>query len=664
MELNILEVILCVFFMTLVITVICRKLRLSVILGYLVVGALVGPHALNWAHNSHFARDLAEFGIVFLMFTVGLEFSLPKLFSLKIPVFVIGGLQVLLTILITYGVGVFLGMTTLSALVVGSIAAMSSTAIVIKQLSDQMELHSPHGLNAVGILLFQDLAVIPLIILIASLSDGSQENLSFVLLWALGKGILAILLIFLTGRWLLRPLFQLIAKTRAIELFTLTVLLVTLTAAWLTNLLGLSYALGAFLAGLMLAETEFRHQIEIEIRPFRDILLGLFFITIGMLTDVSHWDDTWMWILLLVIALIMGKFLLITIISRLTGTPLSESCRTGLVLAQGGEFGFALLTLALNNNILPPDYDQVILAALLISIALAPIITRYNQLITAFLLPKETSLNLEENKQKITTMVKPLKKHVIICGYGRVGQHIARLLDKIHIPYIGLDLDAELVHFASLAGDKILYGDPSHPGILQAAGLDTAKIIVISFSDLKTATKIISIIKQSHPKLPILVRCRDEFELKQLKSFGAKYIIAELFEASLTISHQLLTLLGIPPTEVHALIQEGRSKDYDMLQRVFTGSYEETTIEENHPFAQQKQLRPILISEDAFATGKKIKELPFNPSEIELIGIRRGESKFIKPEAHTKLQANDIIIVYGPISSLEKIETMLVDGVE
>jgi CPA2 family monovalent cation:H+ antiporter-2 len=660
MGLSILEIILCVFFMALAITLICRKLRLSVILGYLVVGALVGPHALNWAHNSEYTRDLAEFGIVFLMFTVGLEFSLPKLFSLKFPVFVMGGFQVLLTILITFFAGKCFGMTTLSALVLGSIAAMSSTAIVIKQLNDQMELHTQHGLNAVGILLFQDLAVIPLIILIASLSDGSQEHLSTILLWALGKGVLAILLIFLTGRWLLRPLFRIIAKTRAIELFTLTVLLVTLTAAWLTNFLGLSYALGAFLAGLMLAETEFRHQIEIEIRPFRDILLGLFFITIGMLTDISHWDDTWEWILLLVVGLVIGKSILITLICRLTGNKLSESFRTGLVLAQGGEFVFALLTLELNNHILPPDYDQVILAALLISIALAPIITRYNQTIAAFFLPKEIKYDMEESKNKISMMVKPLKKHVIICGYGRVGQHIARLLDKIHIPYVGLDLDAELVHFASLAGDKVLYGDPSHPGILQAAGLDTAKVLVISFDDLKTATKVLGIVKHVRPQLPILVRCRDEFELKQLKNVGAKYIIAELFEASLTISHQLLTLLNIPSTQIHDLIQEGRSKDYDMLQRIFTGHYEDKPFD--YGLEEQKQLRPILISKESYASGKTIKKLKLNIPKIELMAIRRGESKFLKPKPDTILEENDILIVYGPLAALEKIERYLMDG--
>jgi len=337
------------------------------------------------------------------------------------------------------------------------------------------------------------------------------------------------------------------------------------------------------------------------------------------------------------------------------------------VLAQGGEFGFALFTLALNNTILPSDYDQVILAALLISIALAPIITRYNQAIASFFLPKEIKYDMEESKKKISLMVKPLKKHVIICGYGRVGQHIARLLDKIHIPFIGLDLDAELVHFASLAGDRVLYGDPSHPGILQAAGLETAKVLVISFDDLKTAIKVLGIVKHIRPQLPILVRCRDEFELKQLKNVGAKYIIAELFEASLTISHQLLTLLNIPSTQIHDLIQEGRSKDYDMLQRIFTGTYDEKPYEKSfdHTFVfdEQKQLRPILISADAYAAGKPIKKLGLNIPNVELRTIRRGDSKFLKPKPDTVLEVNDILIIYGPLTLLERIENHLLDGV-
>ena len=410
-----------------------------------------------------------------------------------------------------------LGMSLLAALVTGSIVSMSSTALVVKQLNDQFELQSPHGLNAVGILLFQDLAVIPIIILISSLTKESHQALAVTLLWAVLKGILAIGLIFILGRWLLKPLFHFITKSRTIELFTLTVLLVTLTAAWITQSLGLSYALGAFLAGMMLAETQYRHQIEIEIRPFRDILLALFFITIGMLTNIATWAGTWSWILLLLSALVLGKMLLIIALSRFAGSYFSTAARTGIVLAQGGEFGFAILNLAMDNDILPLDYQQVILAALLLSIAISPLLIRFNKQIADFLLPKSTDISDSTSQHEILEHAKKMHNHVIICGYGRVGQHIARLLDKIHFPYVGVDFDSELVQRASLAGDDVIYGDATHPGMLNAAGIAHAKVLLISLSDHRAAIRILSLARQRYPSLPILVRCRDKMEFNQFK---------------------------------------------------------------------------------------------------------------------------------------------------
>jgi CPA2 family monovalent cation:H+ antiporter-2 len=660
MELNILEIVLCVLFFALVVTSCFRKLRLSIILGYLLAGALVGPNGLGLAQNSSYAKDLAEFGIVFLMFTIGLEFSLPQLFALRYPVFIIGTLQVLLTIIATTMAGIFLGLTNLSALAIASIVAMSSTAIVVKQLNDQAELHSPHGLNAIGILLFQDLAVIPIIILIAELGSHNHANLSITLLTALLKGCLAILLIFFLGRWLLRPLFRIISKIRAAELFTLAVLLVTLTSAWLTNLLGLSYALGAFLAGLMLAETEFRHQIEVEIRPFRDILLGLFFMTIGMLADVHSWYQTWPWILLLVIALIIGKMALITIITRLSGNNWSVASRTGIVLAQGGEFGFAILTLALSKGILPPDYGQVVLAALLISIAIAPILIRFNQKSTVLFYRKKSRALEKPCKEKISSMTKKLKQHVIICGYGRVGQHIARVLDKVKFPYVCLDLDSELVRYASMAGENVIYGDPTHPGILSAANLDDAKILVISFNDLRSSIIILNMLRKSHPNLPKLVRCTDEFELKQLKGCGATHVIAEIFEASLAFSDHLLRLIDISTSQISQVMEEVRSKDYDLLQRVFAGSHIETMAED---LSQHKQIKPLLLREGAYAINKKAKNLGLKETGVELIAVRRGNKKFFKLTHNSvKLHVNDILVIYGFPAAIEEAETKILGG--
>jgi CPA2 family monovalent cation:H+ antiporter-2 len=650
--------ILSVFFMALLVTVVFRQLKLPVILGYLLVGALLGPHAFGIVPDTYYIKELAEFGIVLLMFTVGLEFSLPKLFALKFSVFAIGGLQVILSITLVALISMHFGVLPLPAIVIGSIAAMSSTAIVVKQLQDQFELYTPYGMNAIGILLFQDLAVIPFIILIPSLATGSDTPVVMTLIWALIKGLIAILLIFTVGRWLLRPLFHLISKTRAIELFTLAVLLVTLTSAWLTHTLGLSFALGAFLAGIMLAETEFRHQIEVEIRPFRDILLGLFFITIGMLTNISTWHQTWEWILLMLGAIVLGKIFLVTIISRLVGNDKIVSFRTGLIVAQGSEFGFALLTLALSENVLPPDYGQVILAALIISIIISPFLIYFNKHIATFLLP---SLKRKKDILKQETISKHAKKmqhHVIICGYGRVGQHIALILDKINYPYVGIDLDAQLVQNATLAGNNVIYGDPTHPAILKKAGIDHAEVLVISFNDLRSTIKILNMVRHTHPHTPTLVRCRDEIEIKQLRNLGATEIIAEIFEESLTLSHHLLHLLNLPAHKVMALISEARHQDYDLLSKVFASSYDESAIDG----ALNEELMPIVIPEGAFAVNKSISDLDLDKDVIEIVALRRGQEKYLKPHGNLKILSNDILILHGNSIDLEKAERRILEG--
>lgn len=658
MSFGILESILCVLLGALTISALFKRFKLPLVLGYFLVGVLMGPNALGLIPDLHEIQDIAEFGIVFLMFAIGLEFSQAKLFALKKAVFIIGGLQVLLSVLLTTGIGILLGMSLLSALVVGGIVAMSSTAIVVKQLKDQSELHTSHGLNAVGILLFQDLAVIPFIILIVGLSAKSQSSLAEIFLWALAKGVFAILLISFVGRWLLKPIFMLITRTRAAELFTLTVLLITLMAAWLTNVLGLSYALGAFLAGIMLSETEFRHQIEIEIRPFRDILLGLFFISIGMLADITQWDDYWVWIGLLLVALTVGKMLLIVLISRLTGSHRPTAIRTGLVLAQGGEFGFAILTLALAHNMLPEEYGQVILAALLISIATSPLLIYSNKKIAGWCCNRATHINDDLVQQDIFATTKGLKDHIIICGYGRVGQHVARVLDKAKFPYVGLDVDAELIKRANLAGEYAIYGDASHPGILKAAGLARAKALVISFDNLSPAIRVLALARRAHRNLPILVRCKDQDELMQLKKYGATKIVAEIFEESLTLSQYLLQEIQVPVKEVSALMAEVRNKDYDFLRRVFSGSFSD----ENGESFLHENLMPIWLPEEAYAVGRRLGDFDFESVGVEVIAVRRGKAKPLKPYLALKLQANDIVIVYGASASVDEAERLLLEG--
>lgn len=391
MQFNIVEGFLIILFSALLITVIFQHLKIPIILGYVIAGTLVGPQVFGWFTNTDTIKNLAEFGVVLLMFTVGLEFSLKKLFSMRYVVFVLGGSQVLVSILLTMTLGIIFKMPVISALVVGCVVALSSTAIVIKQLSEQDELDTMHGNIAIGILLFQDLAVIPMLVFIASTAAPTTHLLSKILFAALFKGIIATIVILVVGQWLLRPLFRMIEKTETIELFTLSALFVAVGFAWFTNFLGLSYALGAFLAGIMLAECEHKNKIKNEIRPFRDLLLALFFISIGMLVNITLWAESWFWILLLTIGLMVAKSLLIMVLTKLSKYNLETSIKTGLILGQGGEFGFAIMSLALINHLLPAEWAQSVLAALLISFAFAPLMIRYNAFFTKLLIQEKKS---------------------------------------------------------------------------------------------------------------------------------------------------------------------------------------------------------------------------------------------------------------------------------
>ena len=405
-----------------------RRFRLPPILGYLFVGMIIGPGGLGIIPSFEDLTLLAEFGVVFLMFTIGLEFSLTRLLTMKRALLGLGGIQVLVcTIVATLG-GIYFGLSPETAFVAGGALALSSTAVVAKQLTEQHELHTVHGRLSISILLFQDLAAVFFLIIIPALAGEGEATLVTPILWALLKGVGVCVVLALAGLWLLRPLFHEVARAHSAELFMLAILLVALSAAWITHQLQLSMALGAFLAGLMLGETEFRHQVEIDIRPFRDVLLGLFFITIGALFKLSSFPKHWHWVLLLLAALIAIKTLLIMGLTKLVSRVSAQKAfRTGLILAQGGEFGFVVLTVGINNRLIDPEQSQIVIAAVVLSIIVAPILIRYNKSIANFLIPTTPLQSAEEpNPYQLETHTAPLKDHVIICGFGRVGQILTR----------------------------------------------------------------------------------------------------------------------------------------------------------------------------------------------------------------------------------------------
>ncbi|GMR21265.1 MAG: monovalent cation:proton antiporter family protein [Gammaproteobacteria bacterium] len=655
MDYSYLSDILILFTAAVAVVVVLLRLRLPPILGYLFVGVLMGPYGFALIANTEHTRAFAEFGVVFLLFTIGLEFSLPLLIRMKGSVLGLGASQVLLSTAITAAVSMYLGMSLESAVVLGGVVAMSSTALVTRQLTDQVELHSRHGRNAMGILLFQDIMVVPFLILVANLSNVTGDTHALTLVDALAKGVLALLVILALGRWVLRPLFRGVARFRSTEVFTLTALLVILGAAWITQQLGLSLALGAFIAGMMLGETEFRHQVEAEIRPFRDVLLGLFFITIGMLLNVQLLPEVWAWVLLLLTALILIKMLLVTGLCHLAGWNNAVALRTGLVLAHGGEFGFAILAMALSANIIRPEYGQVVLAALLISMVLAPLAIRFNGRLAAMILPSGSKISRATIREQVAGTVHGLSGHVIICGYGRVGQNIARFLEDEGINFIAMDLDPVLVQNAVKAKEPVTYGDAASLELLEAAGLRQAAALVISLNDVSTSLKILHNVRHSNTELPILVRTADDSQLERLQEAGATEVIPETMESSLMMASHLLIMLKVPVSRVFNKIRRIRNDRYALLRRLFPG--EETAVVT--PGDDMEQLQAIELPENAWPVQCRIADLGLENLGITITAMHRQGHRILNPAADTVLLAGDVLILYGAPSSLEQAETVL-----
>lgn len=636
-----------------------RRLKLPPILAYLFIGIVVGPHGLQWIPDTADTRFLAEFGVVFLLFTIGLEFSLPKLIAMKRAVLGLGGAQVLLSTLLAGVIAWALGVSWEGALIVGGILALSSTAIVIKQLTEQLEINSRHGHNAVGVLLFQDLAVIPFLILIPILAeDGGGWNLGpFVI--ALAKGAAIFIGMLAAGHWLLRPLFREIAAARSAELFVLTVLMVSLTAAWATHLAGLSLALGGFVAGAMLGETEFRHQVETDIRPFRDVFLGLFFITIGMLLNLRDLLALWPWILLTLLGVVIAKTLLISLLCRAFGHEAGVSLRTGLVLAQGGEFGFALLALAIGAQLFEYRTGQIVLAAILLSMALAPLLIRYNGHAAKYLFTKSYIRNRQHLEDDIKRKVRGLHDHVVICGYGRIGQNIGHFLEHEGFPYTALDLDPHRVREARAAGESVFYGDATHPEILHAAGIERAQALVISFDDSHAALKLLARIREEYPELPVLVRSRDDSHLEQLQELGATEVVPETLEGSLMLASHLLYLLNVPVSTIVRRVRDVRSDRYRLLRGFFPG---EEAIPIEASGQQRERLHAVTLPPGAAAVGKSIAELGLEQCSVTITAVRHEGVRSVRPTPELILSNNDVLVMYGTPQDLERAETRLLKG--
>ncbi len=654
---NLLQGILLLLVMSVAAVAAFRTFKLPPILGYLLVGAISSEHALGWLPENHSIEFMGEVGVVFLLFAIGLEFSVRQFMAMRGTVLGLGGMQMILSSLAGFGLLYSFGVGWKGAVIAAGAMALSSTAIVVKQLSDQGEMHVRHGQLALGILLFQDIAVVPFLIVIPLLGNAaSAESTSALLLGVqAGGNLLVLTLMVMTAHYVLRPLFHLVANMQSIELFNITVLLVALTAAWVTQSLGMSLALGAFLAGMMLSETEYKHQIETEIRPFRDILMGLFFITVGAKLNLSVLPDLWLPIFLLLLGLTLGKAIVVASLVRLSGAGAGVSVRTGLVLAQGGEFGFALLSLALSNSLLTDNEVQAALAAVVISMAIAPLIIRSNDKVTRKLLSDSYLKQRYKDAHAFSREVKEVENHVLICGYRRIGQGLARLLQEQGIPYLALELDSKIVRDAWEAGESVYYADARRTEILVAAGISRARMVVITVSDVEAAKRITESARKKNKQIPIVVRARDDTHMGALVTLGATEVLPESLEASVMVATRVLEKLNLPNEEIDQVVGRIRAEGYRELKSFFHGAAAKASA----PTKGETFLHTVVLQEHDKSVGMKIADLKLDSLGITIQSLKRGDIRGEQPSPEMTLLAEDTLVLAGKQDRFKEAEKRL-----
>lgn len=633
-----------------------RHLHLPAILAYLVTGMLVGEHGFAWAHNHVDYDHFAELGIVFLLFTLGLEFSVPKLLAMRHLVLSVGSLQVGISLTIFILISLALGQTFASSLVIGGVLALSSTAIVIKQLSETGAMKRKSGQVSVAVLLFQDVAVVPLLIIIPMFAMDSDTSMGLALLIALVKGVFVVGVLLLVGKWVLPRLFNVIAQVRTDELFVLTTLLVTLLASALTLWFGLSMALGAFLAGMMLGESQYKHQLEADIRPYRDILLGLFFVTVGMKLNMGVLLES-PWIVVGVMLSFMTiKIFVIKMLAVKAGELAKDGWASGFMLAQMGEFGFVLIALATQVELLPMNVASILLGVGVISMAITPYMVDN---------ARKWSLMLTKDKGIDTTELETLpdnsqlKDHVVICGFGRVGQTVSRFLKQENINFVAIDIDPLRVTKARSAGENILFGSSRQSELLNAAHLLEAKLVVIAFGEDKQSLDVIQKVRSLSKDVTILVRTRNDDMLEVLQKAGANEVVPEILEGSLMLVSQVLSLTGVPLSRILKRVDTERKNHYNHLHGFFQGEHTDMSPEaiERIEFAHAIQL-----SEDSYAVGHSIAELKEGNSHMIIVALKRNGVETEEPDDNIVLLEQDTLIVRGKPRRVELTEKFIQEG--
>ncbi|TLU61613.1 potassium transporter [Thalassotalea litorea] len=635
-----------------------RRWRLPAILAYLVAGTLIGEHGLNITGDDSDYEHIAELGIVFLLFTLGLEFSLPKLVAMRHLVTDVGCKQVGLTLLIVILLALMFGLSGPTAFVIGGVVALSSTAIVIRQLSESGSIKRRSGQISVAVLLCQDIAVVPFLIVIPLLGEGADWGVLSALAIALIKGCFVVGVLLFAGRWLLPRIFNVVAQVRTDELFVLTTLLVTLLAAALTQFFGLSMALGAFLAGMMLGESQYKYQLEADIRPFRDILLGLFFVTVGMKLDWQALFQSPGSIALVLVLSLLIKISVIRILAVRAGESAKDAWASGFMLAQMGEFSFVLIALAANNGVFSTELTSILLGAGILSMAVTPFMISHAR-DWAVKLTLENNQKLSEQQQELSKPQRPLSNHVVICGFGRVGQTVSRFLKQENIDFVAIDIDPVRVNEAREAGENVLFGSARQAEVLHAANIEEAKLVVVSYGAPEQSFDVVQKVRSLSEHVQILVRTRNDDALTKLQEAGANEVVPESLEGSLMLVSQVLNLSGVPFSRIVRQIQAERKNHYNRLHGFYPGVDTDMSA---GAIERLEFVHATLLNDDAFATGLTIEELGLTEKRVEILSIRRHGREIPHPSPKERLMAQDTLVLQGKPRRVERVERFLQEG--
>ena len=635
-----------------------KRVGLPPILAYLATGVLAGSHSVGWMTQTHEMDLVAELGIVFLLFSLGLEFSISRLMAMRNIVFGLGSLQVVVTSTVLIVILYCLNFSLLTSFTIGVIMMLSSTAVVVKLLKENGELNKRRGQLAIGVLLLQDITVVPLLIILPLLAATGSQSISWALAVALTKGAFVCLLLWAIGKWILPKVFNEIALVRTDELFMLTTLLVALFAALLTYSFGLSMALGAFLAGMMLGESHYRHQLEADIRPFRDILMGLFFVTVGMQLNVMYVLNNSLLIIGALVGLLVLKIAVMAISAQLMGERKQDALACAFMLWQMGEFGFVLIALGAQHQLLTNQQVSFLIALGVLSMALTPFLIDKTPFILKRIGVLDRASQAWESEHKSSTLY---SDHVIICGFSRVGQTVARFLKPEAIDYIAIESNPILVQEGKAAGEPILFGHVKQKDILKCAGVERARLVIITFTEFEQTQIVIDAIKQVAPEVKILIRTKDDSQLERLKELGVTEVVPGTLEASLMLVSHVLSMSGVPMSRIIRRVSTERHNRYQLLQRFFTGEYLDVD-EDAHE--RLEYLHVIALPDKAFAVNKSIAALNLAKRKVSIKALRRQNNEIENPSDHTILLANDILILQGKPRRVERVEHYLFDGIE